>query len=227
MGTHLHATEPFASRRLVTGVAAIIFGCFVSAADAQTTTGGIRGIVRDATGGVLAGVTVEGASPALIGGPVVNVTNTDGQYRFEGLSIGIYTFRFTLQGFKTVSRENVRVEVGRTIDVDGTLEIGTVEETLTVSAGAPVVDSLHAGTETTFNQEMLDTLPAARTSWFNTVNFAPAMRADLENFGSANFIMYGSDVNQNSYQFEGSTTTRRPAARCSIARTPTRCRSCR
>ena len=46
---------------------------------------------------------------------------------------------------KAVSRENVRVEVGRTIDLDGTLEIGTVEETLTVSAGAPVVDSLDAG----------------------------------------------------------------------------------
>jgi len=203
MVTHFHSTERFALRRALTGLAVIVCGCFVSAAGAQTTTGGIRGTVRDSTGGVLAGVTVEGSSPALIGGSAVNVTNSDGLYRFEGLTIGIYTFKFTLQGFKTVSRENVRVEVGRTIDLDGTLEVGTVEETMTVSAGAPVVDSLHAGTSTTFNQEMLDSLPAARTSWFNTVNFAPAMRADLENFGSANFIMYGSDVNQNSYQFEG------------------------
>ena len=135
MGTNLHATEPFASRRLVTGAAAIIFSCFVSAADAQTTTGGIRGIVRDATGGVLAGVTVEGSSPALIGGPVVNVTNADGQYRFEGLSIGITRSASTLQGFKTVSRRTCASK-SRHVDLDGTLAIGTVEETLTVSAGA-------------------------------------------------------------------------------------------
>src|SRR6266550_6826009 len=132
MVTHFHPPERFALRRAFIGVAVTVWGCFVSAAGAQTITGGIRGTVRDATGGVLAGVTVEGASPALIGGPAVSVTNSDGLYRFEGLTIGIYTFKFTLQGFKTVSRENVRVEVGRTIDVDGTLEVGGMEETLTV-----------------------------------------------------------------------------------------------
>src|SRR5882762_6062625 len=64
MVTHFHSTERFASRRALTGLAVIVCGCFVSAAGAQTTTGGIRGTVRDSTGGVLAGVTVEGSSDA-------------------------------------------------------------------------------------------------------------------------------------------------------------------
>src|SRR4030095_13684533 len=111
---------------------------------AQTSNGGIRGTVRDGTGAVLAGVAVEATSPSLIGGASVEVTNPQGQYIFDRLPVGIYKFNFSLQGFKTVAHEGVRVEVGRTIDLDASMEVGTVEETLTVSAASPVVDSLHA-----------------------------------------------------------------------------------
>src|SRR5882672_9269797 len=70
-----------------------------SSAAAQTSTGGIRGVVSDDTGAVLAGVTVEVSGPARIGGPAVEVTNGQGLYRVENLPIGEYTIAFTLQGF--------------------------------------------------------------------------------------------------------------------------------
>src|SRR2546427_11826006 len=92
-------------------------------AGAQTSTGGLRGFVKDDTGGVLAGVTVEASSPARIGGAAVEVTDAQGLYRFENLPLGDYALTFTLQGFGTVRRDGVRVEVGRTFQVDVQLKV--------------------------------------------------------------------------------------------------------
>ena len=174
---------------------------------AQTATGGIRGTIHDETDAVLAGVTVEMSSESLIGGPVVEVTNAQGQYHQERLPVGIYRISFTLQGFSNVVRENVRVEVGRTIDIDATLSVSSVAETVTVSAASPVVDSLHAGTTTNFNLQLLQNIPSTRTSWFDTVAFMPAVRTDLQSANSATFLLYGSNSDQNSYQFEGMDIT--------------------
>jgi hypothetical protein len=189
---------------------AIIFvaaaGYSVEPARAQTTGGGIRGIVRDATGAILAGVTVEATSPALIG-TRAEVSDSQGLYQLERLPLGIYRVVFTLQGFTTVLRENVRVEAGRTIDIDATLAVGAVAETVTVSGASPVVDSLHAGTTTNFNLELLQNIPSTRTSWFDTVAFMPAVRTDLQTANSATFLLYGSNSDQNSYQFEGMDIT--------------------
>src|SRR5262245_56109646 len=173
---------------------------------AQTASGGIRGTVRDDTGGVLAGVTVEATSPNLIGARV-EVSNPQGLYHFEGLPVGMYTIAFSLDGFATVKREQMRVEVGRTIDMDATLGVSSVAETITVAGASPVVDSLHAGTTTNFNLELLQNIPSTRTSWFDTVAFMPAVRTDLQAANSATFLLYGSNSDQNSYQFEGMDIT--------------------
>src|SRR5262249_41357698 len=93
---------------------------------AQTSTGGIRAIVRDETAAVLAGVTAEATSPARIGGAIVEVTNDQGLYRFESLPIGEYVVTFTLQGFTTVRREGIRIEVGRTFDLPAKLAVGNL-----------------------------------------------------------------------------------------------------
>ena len=77
----------------------------VATASAQTSTGGLRGFVKDDTGGLLAGVTVEASSPSRIGAPAVEVTDGQGLYRFENLPLGEYTLTFTLQGFGTTRRE--------------------------------------------------------------------------------------------------------------------------
>jgi len=192
------------SRASVAGVVvAILFSWVTDTASAQTNTGGIRGIVRDETGGLLAGVTVEASGPALIGGPMAEVTNSQGLYRFDRLPIGTYSVKFTLQGFSTVERRGVRVEVGRSVEMDIPLAVGTVAETVTVSGAAPVVDALHAGTSTNFNLEMLQNIPSQRTSFFDTVSFMPAVRTDQQTANSATFILYGSSSDQNAIQIDG------------------------
>jgi hypothetical protein len=173
---------------------------------AQTAAGGIRGTVRDDTGAVLAGVTAEATSPNSLGARV-EVSNAQGLYHFEGLPVGMYTVTFSLDGFSTVKREQVRVEVGRTVDMDVTLGVSSVAERITVSGASPVVDSLHAGTTTNFNLELLQNIPSTRTSWFDTVAFMPAVRTDLQSANSATFLLYGSNSDQNSYQFEGMDIT--------------------
>ena len=189
-------------RRWLTACLAIVM-CPLASAAAQESTGGIRGIVTDNTNAVLVGVTVEAASPARIGGAAVDVTNAQGLYRIEGLPLGTYTVTFTLQGFTTIRRENVRVEVGRTMQVDIQLQVGGVEQSVTVTAESPVVDALHSGYTTSFNRELIENIPTSRSSWFDTISYAPGIKADLVTGNTANFVIYGASTEQNSYQVNG------------------------
>src|SRR5438270_852056 len=103
-----------------------------ASASAQTATGGLRGFVKDGTGAMLVGVTVEASSASRIG-TAASVTDAQGLYAFENLPPGDYLVVFSLQGFTTVRREGLRVEVGRTIQVDAQLNVGAVEQSITVT----------------------------------------------------------------------------------------------
>jgi hypothetical protein len=173
-----------------------------AAATAQTSTGGLRGFVKDDTGGVLAGVTVEASSPSRIGAPAVEVTDGQGLYRFENLPIGEYTLNYTLQGFGAVRRDGVRVEVGRTIQLDAQLKVGNVEQAITVTGESPVVDALHSGITSNFNQEMLQNIPSARQSYFDIVTYTPAVRINQVP-NDSRFIIFGSSSDQNQFQYDG------------------------
>src|SRR5688572_6766911 len=105
-GRAMRAVVAFASAASVT----------LGLAYGQVATGGVRGIVRDGTGAVLPGVTVEAQSPARIGGAASTVSDTQGMYRFENLPVGFYTITFSLSGFTTVRQEGIRVEVGRSVE---------------------------------------------------------------------------------------------------------------
>ncbi|MCC7240757.1 MAG: TonB-dependent receptor [Acidobacteria bacterium] len=172
-------------------------------AAAQASTGGLRGTVRDDSGGVLIGVTVEASSPARIGGAAVGVTDSAGLYRFDNLPIGTYTVSFSLQGFTTLKREGIRVEVGRSLELSAVLTVGAVGESVTVTGDAPVVDTVHSGYTSNFNQQLLENVPSTRTSWFDAVTAAPAVRSDPVSANSATFLLYGSSGDQNSYQNDG------------------------
>ena len=171
-------------------------------ASAQTATGGIRGFVKDDTGAVLVGVTVEAASPARIGGATVDVTDAQGLYRFDNLPPGEYTILCSLQGFSSVRREGLRVEVGRTIQVDAALKVGNVEQSITVTGESPVVDALHAGVTTNFNKDWLQSVPTARQSYFDVVTYAPSVKINQVP-NDSRFVIFGSSSDQNSFQYEG------------------------
>src|SRR5436190_23080625 len=113
----------------------------------SATTGSIAGVVRDATGAALPGVTVEAASPALIEKVRTVVTDGEGQYKIVDLRPGTYTVTFTLPGFSTVKREGIELTTGFTATVNGELKVGAVAETLTVTGASPVVDVHNGQTE--------------------------------------------------------------------------------
>src|SRR5947207_1634269 len=111
-----------------------------SRAYAQVETTSIAGVVKDTSGAVLPGVTVEVASPALIEKVRTAVTDGSGQYRIIDLRGGTYTVTFSLTGFATVKREGVVVSTSQTATVDTNLQVGSLEETITVSGQSPLVD---------------------------------------------------------------------------------------
>src|SRR5712692_4618127 len=103
---------------------------------AQTGASSIAGLVKDTTGAVLPGVTVEASSPALIEKIRTGVTDNEGLYRIVDLRPGLYTVTFTLAGFRSVRRDALDLTANFTATVNAELQVGSVEETITVSGDA-------------------------------------------------------------------------------------------
>ena len=101
----------------------------------------ITGVVRDASGGVLPGATVEAASPVLIEKVRSVVTDANGQYRIVDLRPGTYSVTATLQGFTTLKREGIELSGTFVATVNLDLRVGSLEETITVTGESPVVDT--------------------------------------------------------------------------------------
>jgi Carboxypeptidase regulatory-like domain len=106
-----------------------ILATAVAPASAQSQTGEIFGKVTDSTGAVLPGATVTVTGPVLLQ-PLTAVTGETGTYQFPRLEIGTYTVKFELAGFKTVVREDVRVTVGFSAQINAQLGVSTVQETI-------------------------------------------------------------------------------------------------
>jgi len=113
---------------------------FPSATWAQQASG-IAGVVRDTSGGVLPGVTVEAASPALIEKVRTVVTDGEGRYNLVDLRIGTYTVTFSFAGFNTFKRAGIALTAGFTATVNADMQVGALEETVTVTGAAPLVDT--------------------------------------------------------------------------------------
>ena len=134
-----------------------------SAAHAQFA-GAITGVAKDASGGVLPGVTVEAASPALIEKVRSVVTDPTGQYRIVDLRPGTYSVTFTLPGFSTVKREGIEITGTFVATVNGELKVGALEETITVTGETPVVDVQSAKVQQTVGNDVLRAIPTSRSA---------------------------------------------------------------
>jgi hypothetical protein len=141
---------------------------------------GIAGVVRDSTGGVLPGVTVEATSPALIEKMRSVITDDQGLYRIVDLRPGTYTVTFTLPGFSTVRREGLELSSNFTATVNADLRVGGLEETVTVSGASPVVDVQNVVQQRLISTDVLDTLPSAKSIQSVTA-LIPGMTAGLSN----------------------------------------------
>ncbi len=127
---------------------------------AQTT---LAGVVRDASGGVLPGVTVEASSPALIEKVRSAVTDGSGQYRITDLPPGTYSVAYTLPGFSKVVRDGLTLSGSGAITIDIELRVGGLEETLTVTGETPVVDVQTTRRETVLSNEVIQSMPVTRS----------------------------------------------------------------
>lgn len=172
----------------------------------------MAGVVRDTTGAVLPGVTVEAASPVLIEKMRSAVTDGQGRYTIIELRPGIYTLTFTLSGFRTVRREGVQVEAGASVPINAVLQVGTVEESITVTGETPLVDVQQAGQRRVLDREILDALPTNRTTHSAGV-FIPGLKMTGTMVGGVgNTIVQqyltgrGKSINENTATVDGLDT---------------------
>ncbi len=121
------------------------------------------GTVKDASGAVMPGVTVEAASPVLIEGTKSDVTGANGQYRIVDLRPGTYVITFTLPGFKTVRQTGVELRVDFVGTVNATLEVGALEEAITVTGATPTVDVSSNAKVEVMTAEILEQVPTGRS----------------------------------------------------------------
>jgi len=130
------------------------------AASAQTS--GIAGEVKDTSGAVLPGVTVEVASPALIERTRTAVTDGAGRFSITSLRTGTYSVTFTLPGFNTVKRDGVELTSDFTATINAEMKVGAIEETITVAAESPLVDVQSITARTVMTRDVMDNIPTGR-----------------------------------------------------------------
>ncbi len=148
-------------RALWTCVAALAFPAAVFA------QGTIAGVVKDASGAVLPGVSVEAASAALTEKVRIVSTDGSGQYRIVALPPGSYSITFSLQGFNVVKRDGVQLSGTLTATVDADLRVGALQETVTVSGESPIVDVQSARRQQVIDGDVLQAIPTSRS--YNSV----------------------------------------------------------
>jgi hypothetical protein len=168
----------------------------------------IAGQVRDATGGVLPGVTVEASSPELIEKVRTVVTDGQGRYTIVDLRPGIYVVVFRLEGFATVRREDVEVPSNVTVPISADLRVGGLEETVLVSGQTPVVDVQSAQRTQVLARDALDVIPTSRTNQ-GIGAIIPGVKMGRADVGGAQAMentamsVHGARENDTSMQIDG------------------------
>jgi hypothetical protein len=145
-------------------------------------TGQIRGVVTDSTGGALPNVSITAKSSALMT-PRKATTGTAGSYLFDSLPPGSYELTYTVSGFKSEVQSNIAITPGFTATISPQLQIGSADQSVVVSAEAPVVDTTDNTSSVTFDDSLLQGIPSGRDT-FSTVAQATSMSRVAKAFSS-------------------------------------------
>jgi hypothetical protein len=168
----------------------------------------ITGIVRDSSGGVLPGVTVEASSPALIEKIRSVQTDGTGQYRIVELPPGVYSVTFALSGFNTFRRDGINLEGAFVATVNADLRVGALAETITVTGESPIVDVQSSRTQQTFDNEVISAIPTSR-QYFGITALVPALNIQGQDVGGATgpvfsvFQVHGGRRDEGQVQVNG------------------------
>ncbi|MDO8681386.1 MAG: carboxypeptidase-like regulatory domain-containing protein [Acidobacteriota bacterium] len=186
-------------------VGLLLLASLAEKANAQSA---LTGVVKDDSGGVLPGVTVEARSPVLIEKVRTVVTDDAGQYRIVDLRPGVYQMTFTLPGFGTVTREKIELISNFTATINIELRVGTIEETVTVSGATPVVDMQTATNQQVMTKELLESVPTGRSIWavgatLNGVTLSAPDVGGTAGMQQTYMATHGSDRRDNAIQVDG------------------------
>src|SRR5438093_10115986 len=155
----------------------VVTAILPSAAWAQVT---LAGTVKDASGAVLPGVTVEASSPVLIEKTRAATTDGSGQYRIESLQPGTYSVTFTLAGFSISKRDDVVLSGTGVVKIDADMKVGGVAEAVTVTGETPVVDVQSTIRDVTFDNETMRNMPSVR-SYSYLLTAVPGLQTNNNN----------------------------------------------
>ena len=176
---------------------------FLPAAGFAQQASGIAGITRDASGAVLPGVTVEAASPVLIEKVRTAITDGEGRYNIVDLRPGVYVVTFSLAGFRTLRRDGITLTAGFTATVNGDMEVGALEETLTVTGASPVVDTHNVRQQKVVSDELLASLPSSTKSMATLITLTPGM-SGAPDVGGASGIYRSNAPRLNTFHGKAS-----------------------
>jgi len=197
-----------------TGLLLVILAALPANVNGQgATQASITGIVRDASGAVLPGATVEASSDVLIEKVRAGITDATGRYRITGLPPGTYTLTFALTGFSTVRRADLALAGSFVATVDVSLQVGAVEETITVTATSPIVDVSSAQRQQVINSDVMASIPANR-SFENLAALVPGIQlaTTAQNVGGIQgpvppyFTGHGGSSFEGRLRIDGMTT---------------------
>jgi hypothetical protein len=143
----------------------------------------LAGVVRDNTGAILPGVTVEATSPVLIDKVRTATSDGAGQYRITDLPPGTYSLSFTLSGFNVFKRDGVEVRGSGVVPINAEMRVGALQETITVTGESPIVDTQTTRREVVLSADILQTMPATRT-YGALLNAIPGLSTNTGSLGA-------------------------------------------
>jgi outer membrane receptor protein involved in Fe transport len=166
-------------------------------------TGSIAGVIRDASGAVLPGVTVTLKGPALQRESVSATTNGEGAYRIQLVPPGVYDVTAQMEGFTAQERKSVGVALNQVTTLDFTLAVGGVSESVQVSADAPLVQITRSDITNTVTQRTIDALPLNGRNFTDLIALVPGARPDPNLSTGANVEIFGERAGAVSYLVDG------------------------
>ena len=176
--------------------------CLATGVAAQETRGSIEGIIKDPSGAVLPGVTVQAKGITVAGGQTA-VSDDAGIYRFPSLQPGTYEIVGTLQGFRDGKAEQVVLSLGQVLKIDLTLQLSSVSETVQVTSESPLIDVKQSTASNTVRADVIDRLPKGR-DFTSLVTLAPGANNESRSGGIS---IDGASSAENRYFIDGTDTT--------------------
>jgi hypothetical protein len=199
--------------RALCAICAAAFLSLPIGAFAQSSQGGLRGTVKD-TQGVIPGVAVTLINEAT-NVARETVTNESGEYSFPAVDPSTYTLKVGVQGFKSFERQGVRISTQQFVTLDVVLEVGAIEETITVTADVPLIETSNASTGGVVDAQVLESIPTSGRSVFLMATLEPTVQTSgnahwnrmQDQSGNSSMSMGGGPVRSNNYLVDGFPVT--------------------